>query len=323
MVCEAVVRVVEQDVAFADHVEDVARRWPAAGGVTGWKTGSLSAGRSSDASVSRSAVSSRPATSYRSSVRERPGRRILLLAELHQQQLPQRRRHRGVHLDPHHLGEPAVPDLLLDQAEQVFGLVAVVDLQIGVAGDPERCTSPRISTPGNSASRLAPITCSSGTKWFGLGSGTHRGRIFGHLHPGEALLAVGAAQHHGEREAEVRDVGEGMAGIDRERRQDREDVGVEVRVDVLAVGAARGRRRRCMDREPVLGQRREHVVHQARGGAGRTSSRTIAEIARELVLGVMPSAVRSTMPAADLLLEAGHAHLEELVEVAAEDARGT
>jgi hypothetical protein len=40
---------------------------------------------------------------------------------------------------------------------------------------------PRISTPGKSASRLPPMTSSSGTNWLGETSGTQRGRIFGTL----------------------------------------------------------------------------------------------------------------------------------------------
>jgi hypothetical protein len=67
-----------------------------------------------------------------------------------------------VPLDPHHLGEPPVAPLLLGDAEQGLRLVAALDLEIGVAG--ENRYQPRISTPGKSDSRLAPITCSSGTK---------------------------------------------------------------------------------------------------------------------------------------------------------------
>ncbi len=37
----------------------------------------------------------------------------------------------------------------------------------------------RISIPGKSALRLAPITCSSGTNWCGRPNETHRGRLFG------------------------------------------------------------------------------------------------------------------------------------------------
>ena len=55
-----------------------------------------------------------------------------------QEQSRERRRHRGVHLEPHHLGEPPIPHLLLDEAQQVVRLVAVLDLEVGVARDPER-----------------------------------------------------------------------------------------------------------------------------------------------------------------------------------------
>ena len=106
-------------------------------GVTGWNTGSRSAGRSSAARLRRSAVSSRPGDLVQVVGRERPGGRLLLLAELRQQQLAERRRHRGVDLDPHHLGEAPVAHFFLDQAQQVFGLVAIIDLEVGVAGDPE------------------------------------------------------------------------------------------------------------------------------------------------------------------------------------------
>ena len=124
--------------------------------------------------------------------------------------------------------------------------------EVGVAGDPERCTS-RGSRLRETASRgCAPITCSSGTNW--LAAGRHpAGQDLGHLHPGKALFAVGVAQHHGQREAQVRDVGERVARIDRQRREDRKHVGLEVPVEVLPVRPGEVVTR--MDEvDPVLGQ---------------------------------------------------------------------
>ena len=63
-----------------------------------------------------------------------------------------------------------------------------------------------------------------------------------HLHAREAPLArLGVAQHHAEREREVRDVRERPAGPDRERRQDGEDGAVERGRELAALG---GRDRR-------------------------------------------------------------------------------
>ena len=235
----------------------------------------------------------------------------------------QRRGHRGVHLDAHHLGEAPVPDLLLDQAEQVLRLVAVVDLEVGVPGDPEGVPARGSRRPGKSASRFAPITCSSGTNWFGVGSGTQRGRILGTFTRANRSSPSAPAEHHGEREAQVRDVGERMPRIDRERREDREDVGVEVRVEVRPVV-----RRRA---SPSSGCERDA---RARPSAGSTSCMQAAAVLPDQLadragdgaeLGLGRHAVGGALHDAgrDLLLEAGDPHLEELVEVAAEDRRGT
>jgi hypothetical protein len=42
-----------------------------------------------------------------------------------------------VHLDAHHLREAPVAHFFLNQAEQVLGVVVLVDLEVGVPGDPE------------------------------------------------------------------------------------------------------------------------------------------------------------------------------------------
>ena len=175
---------------------------------------------------SRSAVSISPA-SRTGRRRERPGRRILLLAELHQQQLAERRRHRGVHLDPHHLGEAPVAHLFLDQAQQIFGLVTVIDLEVGVAGDPEG-VPPEDLDAGEQRLQVGADDLLQRHERVGRRQRHPARQDLGHLDPREPLLAVGAAQHHGQREAEVRDVRERMARIDRERREHRKHVGLEI-----------------------------------------------------------------------------------------------
>ena len=61
------------------------------------------------------------------------------------------------------------------------------------------------------------------------------GEDLGHLDPGEALLPIRARQHDRDGEAQVRDVGEGMRRIDRQRGQHREDILLEVAVEGVAV----------------------------------------------------------------------------------------
>ena len=81
-----------------------------------------------------------------------------------------------------------------------------------------------ISMPGNSLSRWAAMTCSSGTKRSPSGRTTNRGSSDGTFTRAKRRTAgVGVAHDHGQVQRQVRDVRERVAGIDRERRQDRED----------------------------------------------------------------------------------------------------
>ena len=84
------------------------------------------------------------------------------------------------------------------------------------------------------------MTWSSRTKRDGSTS-SRRGRICGHLDPGEAALAgLRVAQPDRDRQAERRDVRERMAGVDRERREDREDLVEEALAERLVVLRDRG-----------------------------------------------------------------------------------
>ena len=73
------------------------------------------------------------------------------------------------------------------------------------------------------------------------------------------------------------------------------------------------------DLHALLGERRQHVVHQAMAVLRHLLAHDHRD-PRELVL--RGQAVRRALgePGGDLPLEAGHAHLEELIEVAAVDA---
>ncbi len=71
--------------------------------------------------------------------------------------------------------------------------------------------------------------------------------------------------------------------------------------------------------ETLRRQRRQHVVHQALAVLTRQIPHGRRD-GRSWSSGVMPSAVRSTIPAASCCLQPGDPDLEELVEIAAEDA---
>ena len=156
---------------------------------------------------------------------------------------------------------------------------------------------PRISTPGKSASRLAPITSSRGTNVIRRRERHPARQDLGHLDPGEALLAVRTAQHHGEREAQVGDVRERVARVDGERGEDRKDVRAEVGVERARGRPARARPGSGAASAPAR-ERGQDARPSGSADAAVTSSRTTREMARSWSSGVMPSAVRSTIPAA-------------------------
>src|SRR2546421_675375 len=132
------------------------------------------------------------------------------------------------------------------------------------------------------------------------------------------LSAVRALDHERDVEALVVHVGEGMTGVDGERRQDRIDAGAEQGVNVAPLGVVQVLEPHPLD--PAGGQPRQHVgsenavllgdefVHPAFDGGELLGGR---EPVRPVVLRLDPGI--------HLLLQAGHPDLEELVQVGAED----
>ena len=254
---EAVVRVVQEDVALADHVEDVPRsREPSLGGRVERRVPELGDLQAGEREQVRDVEEAGDLVEVLGG--ERPRGRLLLLAELGQEQCPERCGHRGMHLDADHLGEPPVPDLLLDQAEEVVGLVVVVDLKVGVPGDPEGVPTQDLD-PGEERLEIAPDHLLQRHELVGQEKRHPARQDLGHLHPGEALLAIRAPEHDRERKAQVRDVGERMPWIHRERREDREDVGVEVGVEPGPL-VRRYVPESRMEHHPVIGQLRQHLI---------------------------------------------------------------
>ena len=73
------------------------------------------------------------------------------------------------------------------------------------------------------------MTCSSGTKLFFTGSGAQRGQVFGDLEADEQTFpADGVLENHADGIAEIGNEGERVAGIDRQGRENGEDVFHEV-----------------------------------------------------------------------------------------------
>ena len=116
------------------------------------------------------------------------------------------------------------------------------------------------------------------------------------------------------------DVRERMAGVDRQRRQDREDArcGTALPRDCRSASVSWAKRTHSI---PLRGERRDAPPRASRRSCSATSSRTRWSIAASCCGGVHPvgGIVLRLDPGVQLLLQSGDPDLEELVEVAAED----
>ena len=156
----------------------------------------------------------------------------------------------------------------------------------------------RTSMPGKRASSLAAITCSSSTKRSPSGERRRtRGSSGGHLHAREPLVAARRVAH-GDREVQrqVRDVGERVRGVDRQRREHREDRVGEQLVEVGAIVGRRGRpsRRSGCRASSSAGT---HLVGEHRGRRGRRARRPGRGSTRSWSTRSRPSAVVVRRPA--------------------------
>ena len=169
-------------------------------------------------------------------VERRPVERhvVTLEVELAQQQLDHVLGHALLGLEAHGPAEPAAAQLHLHRGEQVVGL-ALGHREVGVAGDPEgevlhdlhaREQDPELRGD-HLLERDEAVT---------VGQRQEAGQQRRHLDPGEAVLAgLGVEHGHAEVQREVRDVGERVPGVERQRGQHREDALLEDLLQVLAV----------------------------------------------------------------------------------------
>ncbi len=223
-------------------------------------------------------------------------------------------RHGALDLEPHRLAEASPPELLLDGQQQIVRLV-LLDGQVGVARDPEEVVLDDLHA------REEGVEV-GGDDLLHEDVGAHADldqarQHLGHLDAREVPLpGHRVADGHGQREREIADVGERVSGVDGQGRQDREDLvdehppQLEVALGPLVVAD---------DADALVGQRLAHLGE----GEGLLADEVehLAARLREGLRGAAPVGSQLRVPGLDLLLEAGHADLEELVEVAREDGQ--
>ena len=222
-------------------------------------------------------------------------------------------------LEPHGRAELAAEQLALQGLEQVLGVV-LLDLEVLVAGDPERVRTEHLHAGeqplevlgDHVLQRHEPVTAA-----LGVLQRHESAEALRHLHPREVLLAGPRVAHdHGEVERETGDVRERVGRVDGQRGQHREDALLEQLLAVLLLVRVEVVPAHQLD--AVLAEGRHDVVaeharvpgHQLGGGAPDQ----VQHLARHQP-GRRPHGDTGRDPA----LEAGHAHHEELVEVAGED----
>ncbi len=228
------------------------------------------------------------------------------------QLLDQAVRRRLLHLQPHHVPEPAPAQLRLDRADEVVRLVG--DREVRVARHPE----PR---------RLDDLHAREEALHLGLDDvldedepvvdGDQARQPRRHLDPREPGLPLdGVAHPQAEVERQPRDVREREAGTHRQRREDGVDLAVEALVDGAAlVGAEVGVVR---DPDARRGEPGAHLLVPDAGLLGRLLGDALVD-AVEHLLAREPVRSRGQAAGLERVLHRRHAHHEELVQVARED----
>ncbi len=261
----------------------------------------------------RSAMLCRPTRSSRPLT---PEDLVLGDAELLDEQLEHLRRDGLLHLQAHGRAEAPPQQLLLQRLEKVLRVV-LLDLEVLVAGDPERVDLEHVHAREEALEVLADDVLERDEP---LVAERHEPAEDGRdLDPREVLLAGrGVAHQHGEVERETRDVGERVGGVDGQGGQHREDALLEEALAVLLLLAVEVGPAHQVD--ALLGQGGHELVAEQPGvtlhleaGLGPDQ---LEHLARHQAGGRAHGHVGR-----DPALEPGHADHEELVEVAGEDRR--
>ena len=216
--------------------------------------------------------------------------------------------------------ERAISQLLepaIHRLEQVVGLV-FLDHHVGVANDAEEMRPLEMSA----GEELLDVAANHVFEEYERGAGGRREAIGQgheprqhprHLDAGE-LRPAAVPDAHGEVHAQVRDVRERMARIEGERREDREDLRLEVLREPRIDG--RGVVGRLEEVNAIGGQQRPQVP--------RPASRLLVHLRqcprpddRQLFFGGQPVERGLLDAGAEFLQDGGDPHHEELVEVRA------
>ena len=238
--------------------------------------------------------------------------------ELPQQQFEQLLRHRVGHLEADRPLEAAAAQLHLHRDQQVLG-VLVVEGEVGVAGDPEGVVLQQLHAREEHVEMGGDDVLEGDEPVGPLGGGNPPGEGVGDLHPGEATLGVdGVAHQHGQVQRQVRDEREGVAGVDGQRGEHREDPLLEVLAEMVALP-----RFEVGDREQVDALGRQLGLNLLEEQALLLAAQLrgdLADLAELLGRGVPVEGALGEL-GGHPVGEARHADLEELVEVGGEDAQ--
>ena len=238
---------------------------------------------------------------------------------------PDALRHVLAHFQAHHRAEVPLPDDLDDRGQQVARLV-FLDLQVGVTRDPEGVGGRDLEAGEEQVEigrdqfldpdELAPPRVETEFVASAARRPHQPRQHLGNLDPGEALALASVLDHDRQVQAEVRDVGEGMARVERQRRQHGEDVALEVRPQLPLL-----LRREVVvgdDRDPFLLELGQQVVVPAAVDEPAFALEMGTD-ARQLLGRRHPVGRRLQCAAFELPHQARDANHEELVQVAAVD----
>ena len=169
---------------------------------------------------------------------ERPGEPVDVFgvqAELLGQAVDGRLRGARVDLQPDHRQESPAPELLLEGEQEVVGGI-VVEGQVGIPCDPEDAGLAHVHAREQLVEE-GHHDLLEGHESLAAGQRKQSVDVRRDLHPGEpGRVVVAAADLDADVERQVGDVGEGMARVDGQRGDHRQDEAVEQVVEVVAVG---------------------------------------------------------------------------------------
>ena len=238
-----------------------------------------------------------------------------LEAEVGGEALHRRRGELGVDLQADDREEAPAAELLLEGEQQVVGGV-VVEGQVGVAGDPEDARGAQRHA-GEELAEVGDQDLLERGEPVALGEGQQAGDVGGDLDPGEPDGVVGGvADLDAHVERQVGDVREGVAGVDGERGDHRQDQPVEELVEVLAVRGAEVLP--VDDLDPLGGQGRQQLVDEERLVPADHVPEGLADVAEQL-LGGAPVGGAALDAGHHLALQPRHLDLEELVDPLGEE----